>query len=87
MERPLGKEKALPQRSGMTVYSLAFSPDGKTLAWGGGIDPREVDTTYREGFEDIPKATSATCRRYPASSIRVPSRSRKTAGRFMQRSL
>jgi len=50
-----GKEKALPQRSGMTVYSLAFSPDGKTLAWGGGIDPREVDTTYREGFEDIPK--------------------------------
>jgi hypothetical protein len=28
-----GKEKALPQRSGMTVYSLAFSPDGKTLAW------------------------------------------------------
>jgi RNA polymerase sigma factor (sigma-70 family) len=49
-----GKEKALVRRYPVTVYSLAFSPDGRTLAWGGGVEQAAADTTYRESFTDIP---------------------------------
>jgi RNA polymerase sigma factor (sigma-70 family) len=50
-----GKEKAAVRRRPVTIYSLAFSPDGRTLAWGGGVKPSSVDTTYYMDFKDIPK--------------------------------
>jgi RNA polymerase sigma factor (sigma-70 family) len=50
-----GKEKAPVRRSPLTVYSLAYSPDGRTLAWGGGVEPAAVDTTPRKDFKDIPR--------------------------------
>jgi WD40 repeat protein len=50
-----GKEKAPVRRRPVFIYSLAFSPDGRTLAWGGGLDPAAVDTTYCEDFKDLPR--------------------------------
>lgn len=50
-----GNEKAAVRRRPVTVYSLAFSPDGRTLAWGGGVEPSAVDTAFYADFKDIPK--------------------------------
>jgi WD40 repeat protein len=50
-----GKEQAAVRRYPVSVHSLAFSPDSRTLAWGGGVQTSAIDTTPRQSFKDIPR--------------------------------
>jgi RNA polymerase sigma factor (sigma-70 family) len=49
-----GKQKAVLRGCTVFIYSLAFSPDGKTLAAAGGVQPAALDRTIRWNFREIP---------------------------------
>jgi WD40 repeat protein len=49
-----GKEKTTLKIPGISVWSVAFSPDGKALASAGGAAPAAADTTIRGDLKEVP---------------------------------